>query len=104
MHITGGAYTKVKDLLSKNIDVVIGGSKQLKPQNIFKQIYTKGVSDKEMYRTFNCGIGFIISVYQKDARKIIKKHSNFCDIVGRAISGRGKIQIKSAFSDSIVSY
>ena len=103
MHITGGAYTKLKDLLSKNIDVVIGGSKQLKPQNIFKQICTKGVSDKEMYRTFNCGIGFIFSVKKDQAKNClvaIKKHK--ADIIGEVVSGRGEVIVESKFSNTAV--
>ncbi len=103
MHITGGSFVKLKDILG-NVDLEINNQHKLQPHKIFRVLYNKGISDNEMYKTFNCGIGFIISVCQKDAGKIVKKYSSFCGIIGRAISGRGKIKINSAFSDSIVSY
>ena len=41
---------------------------------IFDIMQTSGnISDKEMYRTFNMGIGFILVVNKTDVIKIIKK-------------------------------
>jgi phosphoribosylformylglycinamidine cyclo-ligase len=100
MHITGGAFTKLKDLLNGN-DVHISNSHKLKPQNIFREIYKKGVPDKEMYQTFNCGVGFVFSTALRNAKKIIYRSSDM-DIIGIVESGSGKIKIKSMFSDKLV--
>ena len=59
-HITGGGLLKiylrsVPDNLSLNIDL-----SKIKVLNIFKWLKSKNISDKEMIRTFNCGIGFCI--------------------------------------------
>ena len=106
MHITGGAYTKLKDLL-ENVDVKIRRNHKLLPQKIFREIYKKGVSDEEMYKTFNCGIGFILSSLPKEASKIILKLSRDgfeADIIGEVIAGTGKIKIESLFSGKEINF
>lgn len=97
MHITGGAFTKLKDILSKELDVVLEGGLKLAPQKIFYEIYRRGLSDEDMYRTFNCGIGFVLSVDAKDAKRIVEKLKN-ADILGHIVKGRGRIVIHSSFS------
>lgn len=97
MHITGGAFTKLKDILSEELDVVLEGSLKLAPQKIFYEIYKRGLPDEEMYKTFNCGIGFVLSVDVKDAKKVVKKLKN-ADILGHIVRGRGRIVIHSSFS------
>ena len=68
-HITGGAFTKLKRL-NERVDYVLDN---LPPINgIFKQIMTDGnISEKEMYRTFNMGIGFCIIAARESASEII---------------------------------
>ncbi len=100
MHITGGAFTKLKDLL-KGADAVIEVPKKLEPQSIFHELYKRGVSDKQMYTTFNCGIGFVLSVSEREARKIVSKVPGAA-IIGRVVRGDGKICIRSVFSDRVV--
>lgn len=101
MHITGGAFTKLKDLL-ENCDAEI---EPLQPQEIFKEIYSKGLSDEEMYKTFNCGTGFIFSVPESQSEKCLEEITEFkAERIGKIIQGSGKIKIKSAFSDKIVEY
>ena len=59
-HITGGAFTKLKRL-NEHVDYVLDNLPAIK--GIFKQIMVDGnISEKEMYRTFNMGIGFCIIV------------------------------------------
>ncbi|MDP1538716.1 MAG: AIR synthase-related protein [bacterium] len=102
VHITGGAFTKIKDFLI-NANAVIKRNHKLKPHPIFKELHRKGVSDKEMYKTFNCGIGFILSVNSKVANKILSEIKDFkADIIGKVVSGSGKIEIESAFSNKKV--
>lgn len=68
------------------------------PQEIFKVIQKEGgVSEREMYRTFNMGIGFCVVAPQEDARKIIKicrKNGTKAFIIGRVVKDRG-VKIKN---------
>ena len=97
MHITGGAYTKLKGIM-RNVDVIILNSHELKPQPIFKKIYSKGVSDIDMYKIFNCGIGFVMSVPGNQAIEITSKVKD-AYIIGEVASGTNKVRINSMFSD-----
>lgn len=99
VHITGGAFTKLKDLL-KDTNAQIKRNHKLKPQKIFKDLYKEGISDEKMYKIFNCGIGFILSVNSKDVDKILKEIKDFkADVMGKITSGNEKVIIESAFSN-----
>jgi phosphoribosylformylglycinamidine cyclo-ligase len=99
-HITGGAFTKLKDVLDKKTNAIIEKNHKLKPHSIFYEIYKKGVSDSQMYKIFNCGIGLILSISPKESNKILSAIKNFkTDIIGKVIPGNGKVIIESAFSN-----
>ena len=95
MHITGGAFTKLKDIL-KNVDAIILQPKESVPK-IFHEIHVKGVSDKAMYSTFNCGIGFVLSVPKSEVRAILKRFKNSF-IIGEVVRGNAAVHITSAFT------
>jgi phosphoribosylformylglycinamidine cyclo-ligase len=95
MHITGGAFTKLKDLLV-DMDAIITNTHRLKPQPIFYELYKRGVDDQNIYRTFNCGIGFIISVSPKDAKAVLTETKG--QIIGKIVKGSGKVLIDSMFT------
>jgi len=101
-HITGGAYTKLKDLLH-GTDAIINRSHKLKPQPIFHEIHKRGIFDKEMYTTFNCGIGFILSVSPKNAYKVVSKIKG-ADVIGKIVPGNGKVKIESEFSKKNIEF
>ncbi len=77
-HITGGGIIEnitrsVPSHLSVNIDL-----SKIKIKDIFKWIKSKNISDKEMLRTFNLGVGFCIIVEKKNINKIKKYfHKSF---------------------------
>ena len=96
MHITGGAFTKLKDILEK-ADAVISQPKKLAPQEIFRILHTKGLSNEVMYSTFNCGIGFILSVPKYEVEKILSNVRNTA-VIGEIVPGNGQVKIKSAFN------
>ncbi|MEM4295789.1 MAG: AIR synthase-related protein [Candidatus Anstonellales archaeon] len=107
MHITGGAYTKLKALLPRNADAIINRDHSLKPQKIFAMLYKKGLTDEEMYKTFNCGIGYIISAKKEEAKKVVNflRHSGFeSDIIGTIEKGKNNIIIESMFSNEHVKF
>ena len=71
-HITGGGL--IENLLRsvpKNLCLNIDLSK-IKILKIFKWLKSKKISDQEMIRTFNCGVGFCLIVNKKNVKKIKK--------------------------------
>ena len=68
-HITGGAYMKLRRLTKYGFKL-----KMPPPQPIFKLIQKEGkLSDYEMYRTFNMGIGFCIVAPPEVERNILEE-------------------------------
>jgi phosphoribosylaminoimidazole synthetase len=70
-HITGGGIVEnLPRVLSKNLQAKINYNSWQMPE-IFKLIKKIGkVSDEEMYRTFNCGIGMVLVIDKKDVDEI----------------------------------
>ncbi len=71
-HITGGGLIEnlirsIPENLSINIDL-----SKIKILKIFKWLKSKNISNSEMLRTFNCGVGFCIIVSKKNEKKIGK--------------------------------
>ncbi len=65
-HITGGGLIEnllrsIPQNLSLNLDL-----SKIKTTKIFKWLKSKNISDHEMLRTFNCGIGFCLIVHKKN--------------------------------------
>lgn len=101
VHITGGAFTKLKEPLGDELDALIHKTDETKPQSIFYELSKRGVSDEEMYRTFNCGIGLVLSVSERSLEAILGEFAfgGFKPkVIGEVISGKGRVRIKSAFS------
>ena len=71
-HITGGGL--IENLLRSvpnNLSININLSK-IRILKIFKWLKSKNISDNEMLKTFNCGIGFCLIVKKKNINKIKK--------------------------------
>lgn len=71
-HITGGGL--IENLLRsipKSLTLNINLNK-IKISKIFKWLKSNNISDQEMLRTFNCGVGFCIIVPRKNITKIKK--------------------------------
>ncbi len=71
-NITGGGIVDnivrvIPDNLCLNIDL-----SKIKVKPIFKWIKKNNVSDNEMIKTFNCGVGFCIIINQKNINEIKK--------------------------------
>ena len=71
-HITGGGlFENLLRSIPENLTLNIDLSK-IKIHKIFKLIKGKNISDKEMLRTFNCGVGFCLITPKKNIKKIKK--------------------------------
>ena len=74
-HITGGGLIdnisrSIPEDLCLNIDL-----SKIKTKNIFKWIKSNNISDQEMLKTFNCGVGFCLMVKKQNIKKIKKYFS-----------------------------
>ena len=94
-HITGGGLLEnIPRVLPEVVSVQIDKNSWPKPF-IFSLIKKEGkISDEEMYRTFNMGIGMALVVRQKEALEILKALRligyNSC-IIGKIIKGNKQI-------------
>ena len=71
-HITGGGLIEnllrsIPENLTLNVDL-----SKIKTTKIFKWLKGKHISNQEMMRTFNCGVGFCLIVPKKNILKIQK--------------------------------
>ena len=94
-HITGGGLIdnitrSVPDQLCLNIDL-----SKIKIKNIFKWIRSNNISDREMLKTFNCGVGFCLIINPKNLDKVkkyfTKEYAPY--IIGKIISGKNKVRL-----------
>ncbi|NPA40586.1 MAG: phosphoribosylformylglycinamidine cyclo-ligase [Thermodesulfobacteria bacterium] len=87
VHITGGGFfDNIPRILPKNCKAVLQKDSWEMPP-IFKYIQNLGnVSEEEMYRVFNCGIGFVLVVSDEsleDVQGIIRALGEECHIIGK---------------------
>ena len=74
-HITGGGLVEnIIRSIPNNLSIHIDLSK-VKTKKIFKWLKSKNISDLEMLRTFNCGVGFCIIINKKNVNKVKKYFS-----------------------------
>ena len=100
-HITGGGIEGnlcrvIPDGLSAKIDL-----SKLRIPEIFKYIRNTGnISDEEMLRTFNCGVGFNVVVAQEDKDAVMKHINRFYDCyeIGSVEKGDMKVGFENRVS------
>jgi phosphoribosylformylglycinamidine cyclo-ligase len=95
-HITGGGLKNLPRL-NKNVKFVIDNP--FEPFPIFKFLQKYGnIENREMYQTFNMGLGLVFIVSEKDSNKtinILKKYSDSkVKIIGKIEKGKGVDFIK----------
>jgi phosphoribosylformylglycinamidine cyclo-ligase len=97
-HITGGGFTdNVDRILPPRCDAAIDAASWT-PDPIFTWMQKIGkVENREMYRTFNMGIGMVLAVKPTDADKVLsaKEIREFGPaVVGTVTQGSGKVNMK----------
>jgi len=94
-HITGGSFTKLPRL-NTNVRYVLDDLPS--PTSVFKQIQVDGQIDtKEMYRTFNMGIGLCVIAPKASVESIIasfKEYGMRCRPIGVIEKGSGEVVAK----------
>ncbi len=96
-NITGGG-------LSDNIKRVIPGGlcadiylDKIKTLKIFKWLKQNNISDKEMLKTFNCGVGFCLIIRSKNLKKINRFFSKEYKpyVIGKIIRNKNKVKLNA---------
>ena len=94
----GGIYENIKRVIPDNFCASID-LKKIKTLKIFKWLKKNNISDKEMLKTFNCGVGFCLIIDPKNLDKVksffSKKYKPY--IIGKILNGSNKIK----FNDKI---
>lgn len=96
-HITGGGfYDNIPRVLPDTVDAVIDKKAWPRPA-LFRVIQDAAqVSDEEMHRVFNMGIGMVIAVRKADAEPALaalKTAGERPRIIGRVVKGSGVVAV-----------
>jgi len=96
VNITGGGIAEnIERVIPNNLCAEIDLT-YLKILKIFKWLKLMGVSDKEMLRTFNCGVGFCLILNKNKINEVKKIFSNTYKpyIIGKIIKKKIKVHYK----------
>ena len=99
-NITGGGLVdNIKRVIPDNFAAEINLDK-VKTFKIFKWLQKNGISDKEMLRTFNCGVGFCLIINPKKYEQIKKYFTNEYKpyLIGKIIRGKNKVKLNGAIN------
>ena len=99
-NITGGGLAdNIKRVIPKNLIAEIDLDK-IKTYKIFKWLKKNHISDKEMLKTFNCGVGFCLVISPKNFEKIKKYFSKKFKpyIIGKISRGKNKIKLNGSIN------
>ena len=94
-NITGGGIAdNIKRVIPDNLVAEINLN-NIKTNKIFKWLKKNNISDKEMLKTFNCGVGFCLIINPKNLKKIktffSKKFEPY--IIGKISQGKNKVKL-----------
>ncbi len=94
-NITGGGLSdNIKRVIPENLNAEIDLSK-IRSLEIFSWLKKNGISNNEMLKTFNCGVGFCLIVSPKKIKKIDKyfKKRFRPYVIGRIVKGSTKVSL-----------
>ena len=99
-NITGGGLSDnikriIPNKMTANIDL-----NQIKTLNIFEWLKKNGISEKEMLKTFNCGVGFCLIINSKNLKKVIKYFSRDYRpyVIGKISKGNNKVKLNGSIN------
>ena len=99
-NITGGGLgDNIKRVVPDNLVADIDLSK-IKTLKIFNWLKKCGVSENEMLKTFNCGIGFCLIINKKNLNKIQSYFSKDYKpyVIGKIIKGKNKVKLNGSIN------
>ena len=99
-NITGGGLLDnvkriIPNKMTANIDL-----NQIKTLKIFEWLKKNGISEKEMLKTFNCGVGFCLIINSKDLKKVTKYFSRDYKpyVIGKISKGNNKVKLNGSIN------
>jgi len=99
-NITGGGLSdNIKRIIPDKMVADINLN-QIKTLSIFKWLKKKGISEKEMLRTFNCGVGFCLIINSKDLKEVTKYFSRDYKpyVIGKISRGNNKVKLNGSIN------
>ena len=99
-NITGGGLSdNIKRIIPDKMIADINLD-QIKTLNIFKWLKKNGISEKEMIKTFNCGVGFCLIINPKDLKKVTKYFSRDYKpyVIGKISIGNNKVKLNGSIN------
>ena len=99
-NITGGGLSdNIKRIIPNKMTANINLN-QIKTLNIFKWLKKNGISEKEMLKTFNCGVGFCLIINSKDLKKVTKYFSRDYKpyVIGKISKGNNKVKLNGSIN------
>ncbi len=99
-NITGGGLSdNIKRIIPDKMIADINLD-QIKTLNIFKWLKKNGISEKEMIKTFNCGVGFCLIINPKDLKKVTKYFSKDYRpyVIGKISLGNNKVKLNGSIN------
>ena len=94
-NITGGGLEdNIKRVIPEGLSADINLDK-VKTKKIFRWLKQNNINDKEMLKTFNCGVGFCLIIKPQNLKKINKFFSKEFKpyVIGKIISGKNKVKL-----------
>ena len=94
-NITGGGLEdNIKRVIPDGLSADINLDK-VKTKKIFKWLKQNNINDKEMLKTFNCGVGFCLIIKPQNLKKINKFFSKDFKpyVIGKITSGKNKVKL-----------
>ncbi|WP_428080518.1 phosphoribosylformylglycinamidine cyclo-ligase [Candidatus Pelagibacter sp.] len=94
-NVTGGGLAdNIKRIIPENMVADIDLNK-IKTLKIFNWLRKNGISEPEMLKTFNCGVGFCLIINKKNLNKVQsyfpKNYKPY--VIGKIISGKNKVKL-----------
>ena len=95
----GGLADNIKRIIPENLVAEINLNK-IKTSKIFKWLKKNGISDKEMLKTFNCGVGFCLIINPKNLEKVKKYFTKEFKpyVIGKISKGKNKVKLNGSIN------
>ena len=99
-NITGGGLAdNIKRIIPENLVAEID-LKKINTSKIFRWLKKNDISDKEMLKTFNCGVGFCLIISPKNLDKVKKYFTKEFKpyVIGKISKGRNKVKLNGSIN------
>ena len=99
-NITGGGLSdNISRVIPENLIAQVNLEK-IKPKKIFKWLKKNNISDKEMLKTFNCGVGFCLIINPNKLKKVEsffeKEFKPY--VIGKIAKGKNKVRLDGSIN------